>query len=137
MLSYNLIKFGGNINDRCGNLTKKTELKSVDSEHHLMVIPGTFWSRWYIHVGYFDALCEHSIWNLRDEKVRNSADWLLHDSFCIPQSYSESCDFLRSFFTISELPESWPERYRNDTELTKYHVDCRLLLMVDNFEEEN
>ena len=27
--------------------TKKTELKSVDSEHHLVVIPGTFWSRWY------------------------------------------------------------------------------------------
>jgi len=31
-----VIKFGGNdINDRCGNLTKKTELKSADSEHHL------------------------------------------------------------------------------------------------------
>jgi len=41
------IKFGGNVNDRCGNLTKKTELKSADSEHHLVVIPGTFWSRWY------------------------------------------------------------------------------------------
>jgi len=39
-----VIKFGGNVNDtcRCGNLTKKTELKSADSEHHLMVILGTF-----------------------------------------------------------------------------------------------
>jgi len=38
-----VIKFGGNVNDRCGNLTKKkAELKSVDSEHHLVVIPGTF-----------------------------------------------------------------------------------------------
>jgi len=36
-----VIKFGGNVNDRCGNLTKKTELKSADLEHHL-VIPGTF-----------------------------------------------------------------------------------------------
>jgi len=36
-----VIKFGGN--DRCGNLTKKkTELKSADSEHHLVIIPGTF-----------------------------------------------------------------------------------------------
>jgi len=42
-----VIKFGGNVNDKCGNLTKKTELKSADSEHHLVVIPGTFWSRWY------------------------------------------------------------------------------------------
>jgi len=42
-----VIKFGENVNDRCGNLTKKTELKSADSEHHLVVIPGTFWSRWY------------------------------------------------------------------------------------------
>jgi len=25
-----------------GNLTKKTELKSADSEHHLVIIPGTF-----------------------------------------------------------------------------------------------
>ena len=40
------IKFG-NVNDRCGNLIKKTELKSVDSEHLLVVITGTFWSRWY------------------------------------------------------------------------------------------
>jgi len=37
-----VIKFGGNVNDRCGNLTKKTELKSADSEHHLVVIPETF-----------------------------------------------------------------------------------------------
>jgi len=37
-----VIKFGGNVNDRCGNLTKKTELKSADPEHHLVVIPGTF-----------------------------------------------------------------------------------------------
>ena len=37
-----MIKFGGNVNDRCGNLTKKIELKSADSEHHLVVIPGTF-----------------------------------------------------------------------------------------------
>ena len=38
-----VIKFGGNVNDRCGNLTKKkTELKSADSEHYLVVIPGTF-----------------------------------------------------------------------------------------------
>jgi len=37
-----MIKFGGNVNDRCGNLTKKTELKSADSEHHLVIIPGTF-----------------------------------------------------------------------------------------------
>ena len=37
-----VIKFDGNVNDRYGNLTKKTELKSVDSEYHLMVIPGTF-----------------------------------------------------------------------------------------------
>jgi len=37
-----VIKFGGNVNDRCGNLIKKTELKSADSEHHLVVIPGTF-----------------------------------------------------------------------------------------------
>jgi len=43
MSSYGdkIIKFGGNVNDRCGNLTKKTELKSADSEHHL-VISGTF-----------------------------------------------------------------------------------------------
>ena len=37
-----VIKFGGNVNDRCENLTKKAELKSADSEHHLVVIPGTF-----------------------------------------------------------------------------------------------
>jgi len=37
-----MIKFGGNVNDRCGNLTKKTELKSADSEHHLMIISETF-----------------------------------------------------------------------------------------------
>ena len=38
-----VIKFGGNVNDRCGNLTKKTELKSADSEHHLIwIIPETF-----------------------------------------------------------------------------------------------
>ena len=37
-----VIKFGGNVNDRCGNLTKKTELKSADSEHHLVVIPELF-----------------------------------------------------------------------------------------------
>jgi len=37
-----VIKFGGNVNDRCDNLTKKTELKSTDSEHHLVIIPGTF-----------------------------------------------------------------------------------------------
>jgi len=37
-----VIKFGGNINDRCGNIIKKTELKSADSGHHLVVIPGTF-----------------------------------------------------------------------------------------------
>jgi len=37
-----VIKFGGNVNDRCGNLTKKTELKSADSEDHLVVIPGIF-----------------------------------------------------------------------------------------------
>ena len=43
-----VIKFGGNVNDRCGNLTKKTEHKSADSEHHLVVIPGTFRSRWYM-----------------------------------------------------------------------------------------
>ena len=36
-----VIKFDGNVNDRCGNLTKKTELKSADSEH-LVVIPGLF-----------------------------------------------------------------------------------------------
>ena len=36
-----VIKFGGNVNDRC-DLTKKTELKSADSEHHLVVILGTF-----------------------------------------------------------------------------------------------
>jgi len=42
-----VIKFGRNVNDRYGNLIKKTELKSADSEHHL-IIPGTFWSRWYI-----------------------------------------------------------------------------------------
>jgi len=43
MSSYGdkIIKFGGNVNDRCGNLTKKTELKSADLEHHL-VISGTF-----------------------------------------------------------------------------------------------
>ena len=41
-----VIKFGRNVNDRCGNLTKKTELKSADSEH-LVIIPGTFWSKWY------------------------------------------------------------------------------------------
>jgi len=40
MSSYGDKKFGENINDRCGNL--KTELKSADLEHHLMVIPGTF-----------------------------------------------------------------------------------------------
>jgi len=37
-----MIKFGENVNDRCDNLTKKTELKSANSEHHLIVIPGTF-----------------------------------------------------------------------------------------------
>jgi len=38
-----VIKFGGNVNDKCGNLTKKKiELKSADSEHHLVIIPGTF-----------------------------------------------------------------------------------------------
>jgi len=37
-----VIKFDGNVNNRCGNLTKKIELKSADSEHHLVVIPGTF-----------------------------------------------------------------------------------------------
>jgi len=42
------IKFGGNVNDKCDNLTKKTELKSADSERHLVIIPRTFWSRWYI-----------------------------------------------------------------------------------------
>ena len=36
------------VNDRCGNLTRKTENKSADSEHHLVVIPGTFRSRWYM-----------------------------------------------------------------------------------------
>ena len=44
MSSYGdkIIKFGGNVNDRCGNLTKKTELKSADSEHHLVVIRKLF-----------------------------------------------------------------------------------------------
>jgi len=42
MSSYGDKKFDENINDRCGNLTKKTKLKSADLEHHLMVIPGTF-----------------------------------------------------------------------------------------------
>jgi len=37
-----VIKFGGNVNDRCGNLTKKTELKSADSEHHLVIISELF-----------------------------------------------------------------------------------------------
>jgi len=37
-----VIKFDGNVNDRCGNLTKKIELKSADLEHHLVIIPGTF-----------------------------------------------------------------------------------------------
>jgi len=36
-----MIKFDG-VNDRCGNLSKKTELKSADSEHHMVIIPGTF-----------------------------------------------------------------------------------------------
>jgi len=34
-------KFGGNVNDKCGNLTKKPELKSADLDH-LVVIAGTF-----------------------------------------------------------------------------------------------
>jgi len=37
-----VIKFGGNVNDRCGNLTKKTELKSANSEHHLVIISVIF-----------------------------------------------------------------------------------------------
>jgi len=37
-----VIKFGGNVNDRCSNLIKKTELKSADSDHPGMIIPGTF-----------------------------------------------------------------------------------------------
>ena len=37
-----VIKFSGNVNDRCGNLIKKTKLKSADSKHHLVIIPGTF-----------------------------------------------------------------------------------------------
>jgi len=37
-----VIKFGGNVNDRCGNLTKKTELKSADSEYHLVIISELF-----------------------------------------------------------------------------------------------
>ncbi|KYM82973.1 hypothetical protein ALC53_06539 [Atta colombica] len=31
-----VIKFGENVSDRSDNLTKKTELKSADSEHHLV-----------------------------------------------------------------------------------------------------
>ena len=33
---------------------------------------------------------------------------------------------VRSFFTVSEPPESWLKQYRNDTESTEYHVNCRL-----------
>jgi len=46
-----VIKFGGNINDRCGNLTKKTEFKSADSPgHHLVVIPNFLIKMVYIYI---------------------------------------------------------------------------------------
>jgi len=60
-----MIKFGGNVSDRCGNLTKKTELKSADSEHHLVVFQELF------DQGSIDILAVAMILNKRIRRTRS------------------------------------------------------------------
>ena len=45
-----VIKFDGNVNDRCGNLTKKTEFKSADSEASPGGNSGNFLIKMVCHV---------------------------------------------------------------------------------------
>jgi len=45
-----MIKFGGNVNDRCGNLIKKQNSNQMTQNITLVVIPGTFWSKWYVDI---------------------------------------------------------------------------------------